>query len=112
MNLSALSDASLQDASGLQQFLDLNAMDHEVIFAAFMEQQSSAPAHYVLWREGDINEDWLDSHEREHAQLAQSLGLPGIVGLDTLDVKDAAQSSDWLKLHADAHQLLIEALAL
>jgi hypothetical protein len=112
MNLSSMQDFDMQNAGALVQFLDMNALSHETIYGALMEQFQTVSEHYPLFTTGGITEDWLNLHAQVHTSIATVLGLALPVDLDTLDAKDRAQAEDWQQNHTFAHQQIEQALGL
>lgn len=112
MNISSFQDFDMENAGSMIQFLDINALAHETIYGALMEQLQVVSEHYPLFTTGGITEDWLTLHDSVHQSIARALGLSVPVDLDTLDVKNRAQADDWKQNHTLAHQQIEQALNL
>lgn len=112
MNITQFYDVDLQNREATQEFIDLNAVDHETIYNALLSQNQIVIDHYPLWSPDGVTDDWLFLHAREHNSISFALLLSAPVDLDTLDTKDAEASNFWMQNHLLAHQLIIQSLGL
>ena len=109
MNISSMIELDLKNPDSVQNFLDMNAMDHETIYEALMRKFNQSVPHYSLWTESGISEDWLLLHDQEHRAISDLLTLYMPVDLTNLDANNV---NDWVNDHVLAHSQINQALGL
>lgn len=112
MNLTSFTDVDAKDEHSMREFLDANAIAHETIYNTLLGVNGVAIEHYPLWAPRGIDNDWLQTHAREHQAIADTLSLALPVDLDQVSVEDESQFYDWVANHADAHRQINDALGL
>jgi hypothetical protein len=108
MDISVVSDFSYSNEQAWNDFLLINGTTH----ARYRSVLQAAGINIVggnLFDMEDSKEgraDWLQTHYIEHTQIADSVGLAGVADLTDVELNDDAQFSNWLQLHAQAHQII------
>lgn len=95
----------------MREFLDLNALAHETIYNTMLAT-GTIITHYPLWAPLGIDDDFLSTHNAEHKEIANVLGLPLPPDLDQVDIQDQVSASDWFENHALLHSLIAAALGI
>ena len=101
----------LNNPDSTQEFLDLNALDHETIYNTLLGLGFTVE-HYPLWLDGKPSHDWLFLHDRMHQAECSVLGLPTPPDLVDVNFDDPGQADDWFNNHELLHTLETQALGI
>ena len=111
MALLELNVPDLNNPDATQEFLDLNALDHNTIHNTLLGLGFTTE-QFPLWLEGKPGPDWLFIHDRMHKAECIALGLPTPPDLVDVNFDDAQQSEDWFNNHSLLHSLETQALGI
>lgn len=112
MDLTSLRDVQFGDEDAFREMLDYNAVAHEAIFTAMLEQ-GLVISHYPLFTFGGEDDEWKLVHASEHEAIASALGISApVADLEAVDFNDAEQYEGWISDHAMHHSQIASALGL
>jgi len=108
MSILNLSSVEFGNPEALQEFFDLNALEHDAVNDAVLDLGQEIDA-MPLWTETP-DQNWQFIHESQHNQLSVLLNLGEPPDLSGVDFNNFAQYDDWITAHAQHHSQIRAAL--
>lgn len=93
MNLFTIADVDPKDPASVHEFLDNNALAHQSIHNALLEQGFVTPQWPLTYEA--IDHDFLELNAAECRAWAGVLNLTVPANISTVDPEDAAAMADW-----------------
>ena len=93
MNLIGFADVTPDDPASVHEFLDMNALAHQTIHNALLEQGSVTPQWPLTY--DTLDHDFLQLNAAECRAWASVLSLSLPANISTVDPEDGGAMRDW-----------------